>query len=256
MAKNRRIKKIKCLNPQQQDYYERLTLKQRKYCDFRTAGYGKRDAYVRAGYKASDSSAQAAYILEKRDEMLAGIIETRLREKMSTGIYDPNSKISQQINSAVSVSDTNAIMEVVENASPAVAEQIQFYRDIVAGKIVGKKKTTMIDKAGIKSYKIETNDDVRARMDARKQLDKILGINKFIDIGSVEMGDITINIVDTSKKERTADETPRGSIYKAIEEDEFIIVNEEDIIEQKVKNEKDLNIEKPAMATFKRGRVE
>jgi hypothetical protein len=249
MAKFGDIKKIKCLSPEQQDYYERITPRQRAFIDYRTAGYEKKASYIRAGYKASKSAAQAAWILENRDEGISGIIQTRLDHKMASGIYDPNSAISKQINSAVTKSNTNEILEVVKNASPEVAEQIQFYRNIVSGQIKTIRKTKNTDRNGIKTYKTETVEDVKAKMDARRELDRILGINKIVDIGSIEMGDITINIVDTSKQDRGEDETPTGSIYKSIEDDE-IVMNEKDYDIQKVK-EGDIG-DGPKEAFFKR----
>jgi len=249
MARIGDIKKIKCLRLEEQEHYERLTVRQRKYCDYRVLGYGKKDAYVRAGYKASKSAAQAAYILEKKDELIASIISTRLRDKMSKGIYDPDSAISKQVDSAIANNQSNQIIEAVQNATPEVSKQIQFYRDIVAGKLKTKKETTNKDKAGIKSYKTEITDDIKVRMEARKELDRILGINKFIEIGNIEMGDITINIVDASKVDRSEDETPKGSIFKSIEEDKLVIISEDEHLDTRPNQSER---EKPKQAFFKR----
>ena len=42
-------------------------------------------------------------------------------------------------------------------------------------------------------------------MKARKELDRILGLNQLPDLDKLQVGDITINIVDASKKEELAD---------------------------------------------------
>ena len=242
------IKKIPCLNLEQQEYYERLMPKQRKYCDYRVLGYGKKAAYIRAGYKASKASAQGAYVLEKTLPMLAEIIDVRTKVRQSKEVYKSDSPMAKQMEAAVIQKDANAILDTTQNANPEVATQIKFYRDIANGTVKSTREIEFVDKAGIKSYRKEIVDDVKARLLARKELDTILGINKPLEVDSVEIGDIQINIVDTSKKDREKDETPNNTVMENIDADDYSVDGEES--KQKVKNSSDNG--KPEEAFFKR----
>jgi site-specific recombinase XerD len=69
-----------------------------------------------------------------------------------------------------------------------------------------KKTTTKLNALGVvKETKIEEIEDIDAKMRARKELDKLLGLTQLPDLGSLTMGDITINIVDASKREELED---------------------------------------------------
>ena len=52
-------------------------------------------------------------------------------------------------------------------------------------------------------------DDVDVRIKARKELDRILGLNMLPNIDNLQIGGITVNIVDASKKEELEDERNR-----------------------------------------------
>ena len=99
------------------------------------------------------------------------------------------------------------LLQTIDGADGETARRIQFYRDILNGKIKSYKKTTTKDENGkIKSVKIEEVDDVDVRIKARKELDRILGLNMLPNIDNLQIGGITVNIVDASKKEELEDE--------------------------------------------------
>ena len=72
----------------------------------------------------------------------------------------------------------------------------------------------------IKSVKFEEITDVGVRINARKELDRILGLNVLPDIDKLQIGGITVNIVDASKKEELDDE--RNKIVLEDKDVEFI----------------------------------
>lgn len=251
MGKIGEPKKIKALTDEQQTYYEGMNARKRAFCDYRSLGYGKKDAYIRAGYKAGATAGQAAYILEKNDVVLAGIIEARARAKLVTDIYKRDTPIEKRIEAAVLDNAGKMIETTIDNATPEVAEQIKFYRDIVVGNVKSKKRTKYVDKAGIVTWKIEESDDVKDKIMARRELDRILGLNKIMDIGSLEVGEININIVDASKKDRE-DDFGGKTFIKVDAENEIIVETkkgtafetEDDVIE----------IDAPPKSEFKRSR--
>ena len=185
--------------------------------------------------------------------MLASIIEARARAKLVIDIYKRDTDIEKRIDAAIIEKTAQQIDTTVSNASPDIAEQIKFYRDIVVGNIKSKKRTKFIDKAGITTWKIEETDDIKDRIVARKELDRILGINKFMDIGTVEMGDITINIVDASKQDREEGEGLSNKVFMKVDTEDEIIEEikqgtafdtEEEVIEN----------DAPIQSEFKRSR--
>ena len=83
--------------------------------------------------------------------------------------------------------------------------------------------------------KVEEVSDVDTKMKARKELDKILGLNQLIDIDKVQMGDITINIVDASKQDELEDN--RNSIE--LNPDDVKIIDGEKVVVQEEKVERE-----------------
>ena len=68
--------------------------------------------------------------------------------------------------------------------------------------------------------------DVETKMKARKELDRILGLNQMPDLGSLQMGDITINIVDASKREEIEDS--RNTVVLEPNQYEEVVTQEKD----------------------------
>ena len=66
------------------------------------------------------------------------------------------------------------------------------------------------------------------RMRARKELDNILGLTTIPDLSRFQMGDITIHIVDASKKDELADSRNKVDISDSLDtiDGETVIVEE------------------------------
>ena len=200
-------KKIACLTDEQQMYYNSLTDRQRKYIDFRVQGYQKSQSYRMAGYNGANIG-QAAYNLEFKNKGIAEIIKTMMAVKKAQDIVENNeeSQINKTIDALALQEGAEKALQVVEGADGETARRIQFYRDIASGKIKTVRKTIHKNAEGaVMKTIIEEISDIETRIKARKELDKILGLNAVVDIGKLQMGDITINIVDASKKEELED---------------------------------------------------
>ena len=233
-------KKVSCYTPEQQEYYDKLPPRQRAYVEFRSQGYGKTDSYIKAGYTKSKNSGQNAWILENKDPRLADLIETRLKVKQAKDILNADSEIGKQIDALAEVKTAENALEVLEQADGETMKQIKFFRDIVSGKIKTVKTTKMFNKHNeLVSTKVEEISDIETRMKARKDLDRLLGIGKLVDIGKIEAGSITINFVDASKADEANNE--KNKIYMDLSEktetigDEVVIVEEEttEIVKEK-----------------------
>ena len=76
--------------------------------------------------------------------------------------------------------------------------------------------------------KVVEADDVDVRMRARKELDNILGLTTIPDLSRFQMGDITIHIVDASKKDELADSRNKVDISDSLDtiDGETVIVEE------------------------------
>lgn len=198
-------KKYACFTKEQQEAYEKLASRQRKYVDFRGQGYNKTLAYKMAGFDGKVAG-QAAYILEQRNKILPELIECIQGQKKVRDLNEQDSAINQQIDALAMQDGAEKMLEVIEGADGETARRIQFYRDVMNGKIKTVRKTTRYNAMGEKiETKVEEVSDVDTKMKARKELDRILGLNQMPDLEKLQLGDITINIVDASKKEELAD---------------------------------------------------
>lgn len=137
-------------------------------------------------------------------------------------VYQEESKTSQQIDEIAKTdfemppivpAEIEGVQDKIDlqNISGETARRIQFYRQIANGVVKSIKTTKTYDKDGnLTGKKVEEFSDVSVRMKARAELDRALGLNDMLQIGQVSAGSITINIVDTSKKDELAD--PRNNI--------------------------------------------
>ena len=199
------IRRYACFTNEQQEAYEKLTVMQRAYVDYRGQGNGKTTAYKMAGYRAANSG-QAAYILERSNKTMAELIATIAANKKVKDMAKEDSIINRQIDALAIQEGNDKVLDVIENADGETARRIQFYRDVINGKIKTVKKITKKNAMGATvETRIEETSDVETKMKARKELDRILGLNEVPNLGSLQMGDITINIVDASKKEELED---------------------------------------------------
>lgn len=231
-----KIRKYACFTKEQQQQYERLTQRQRLYVDFRGKGNPKKDAYIMAGFNAK-VAAQAAYILEKRNTVLADLIACIQNQAKVRELSKEDSDLNTQIDALAKQEGVEKALEAIEGADGETAKRIQFYRDIINGKI----KTVRVTKrynamGGLIEKKVVEADDVDTRMKARRELDNILGLTTIPDLSTLQMGDITIHIVDASKKEELADSRNTVDISDKIDtiDGETVIVadEKEEVVEE------------------------
>ena len=199
------IRRYACFTKEQQEAYEKLNAMQRAYVDYRGQGNSKANSYRMAGYKSSNPS-QAAYITERNNKVLGELSEIILANRKVKEMAKEDSDINRQIDALAMQESDNKVLETIENADGETARRIQFYRDVINGRIKTVKKITKKNAMGATvETRIEETSDVETKMKARKELDRILGLNEIPNLGSLQMGDITINIVDASKKEELED---------------------------------------------------
>lgn len=235
------IRKYPFFTAAQQEAYERLPDKQRAYVDFRGQGNCKTDSYRMAGYTSAFAS-QGAFLLERNNKALPELIECILVQKRAREFGEEDSALNKQIDALALQEGAEKMLAKIEGADGETAKRIAFFRDIVSGKIKTRKVITRYNADGrVLERKVEETSDIENKMKARKELDRLLGLNQLPDLGSFNTGDITINIIDASKKEELAD--TRNSIeldpedVKVIDGEE-VILQEEKIVEKKAKKDK------------------
>ena len=143
---------------------------------------------------------------------------------------EADSNINKQIDALAIKGSADKLQAVVDSGDSETAERIQFYRDIISGKIktIRKTKKYNADKV-FQGMTIEEVSDINVKVQARKELDKILGLNQLIDLGQITSGSFTFNFVDASNKEELADS--RNKIV--LDPKDVEIIDGEEVIEVK-----------------------
>ena len=234
-----RNKHYACFTKEQQDTYNNLTVNRQRYVDFRGEGYGKGDAYKMAGFGANKAS-QKAYMLERDYPHIKDLIDTIQGsvqgEKIATDFTKQDSMVNEQINAIAKQEFGEKLQGAIDQRDPEMMKRIQFYRDIMNGKIKTVRKTVRLNALGaVIETKIEETSDIETRIKARKEIDRILGLSTIPDLGSLQVGDITINIVDASKKEELEDS--RNNVVLDIDKEEDINGEKVVVVEETVEQE-------------------
>lgn len=218
---NSKIKKYSCFTDQEQKYYECLSPQKRLYVDFRAQGYDRANSYIMAGF-TGNNPAQSGYNLEHRDLGLSELIGILKRENTIKTLDEQDSKLNARIDALAKQQKTENVLSIIENADGETAERIKFYRDVSNGKIKTKKTIREFDGNNkLIKVKVEEIEDVSTKLQARKELDRVLGLNQIVDLGKIDMGDITINIVDASNKDALKDSSNR--VDNVVVDNEIII---------------------------------
>lgn len=239
-------KKYACFTVEQQEYFNKLPKRQRAYVEFRGQGYKKTEAYRMAGYDGK-TAGQAAYMLEQRNPAMVDCIETLQNAKKAKDLLTSESKISQQIDALAMQQKAEDVLAKIDGMDGEQARRIKFYRDIVEGKIKTVRKTKKLNAMGVcVETKIEEVSDIEGRMKARRELDRLLGLQEIVDLGNLQVGDITINIVDASRKEELADE--RNIVNLDMDKVEVIDGEEIVVAEEKTENADENNLDTPSEA--------
>lgn len=229
-------KKYACFTVEEQEAYERLNKNQRKYVDFRGQGYTKAQSYTMAGY-GSKVPSQSAYIMEKDNRVIPELIDKLLTQKRARELTEQESALNQQIDALAKQEYAEKTLEAIDGADGETARRIQFYRDIMNGKIKTVRKTIKKNCEGaVVETKIEEVSDIDTRIKARKELDRILGLNLLPDVDKLQIGGITVNIVDASKKEELQDE--RNKVVLDVDSVEVVDGESQIVVEEKEEDEK------------------
>ena len=194
----------------------------RQYTLNRILGFSKVDSIKNAGSMATSGSSlsSTAQSLEERNPAINDIIEYANAHNIDKQLLSDENKFAKEVQAK-----EDQLAHAVSVMSPTMAESVNFYRRIANGSIKTYKTTETYGADGkLISRKRETIDDVDAKMRAREKLDRLLGINAIQNLGQVQVGSISINIVDASKKE---DDDERQVDFQ-----EDAIVTDETIIEQ------------------------
>lgn len=234
MAKN--SVRFACFTKEQQKEFDKLNPMQQKYVVYRAQGQKKVDAYISAGY-AKKGASQGACILENRNPQMQGLIGAMTGHFERERIYQEGTPESNKVDKKAKgltkehqivpaqmpkVPTNSGIMEQrlpsLENIGAEEAQRIQFYRQIANGTLKTTRETKTYDKDGnLTGRKVEETSDIDTRIKARKELDRVLGINDMLTIGSVDIGEMKITIVDASRK--------------SIEDNERMAITPADVVE-------------------------
>lgn len=220
-------RRLACLNRAQQKRFDGYNVMQKKYVLFRAQGYDKANAYKMTGYNSPRGNwAQCAYRLEKRINC-AEIIEALKAPQRIAQLKEEGSEINKQIDEKAKeippelLANYNTVpmdSDVVdksdiqpENISVDQARNLQFYRNIVDGRIKSVKITKTYDKDGhLVGRKEESTITLADRMNAQKEVMRITGQSEILELGSVQATpNINIMIVDASRRNEIPEEKPK-----------------------------------------------
>ena len=207
-------RKVVCFTREQQEAYDALNPRHQLYVDYRGLGYSKAESYRCAGFNAKTAK-QGAVQLEKIKPVIKQLIDVMQKHNMAAHAIAMEKKESDlrmspagdeevtsehRINALAQQSDDKMVMQTLKDMDANTADRINFYRGIINGKVKTTRETITYDASGVvKGRKVEIIDDVAQRVNARRELDKILGIGQLTQLGNISAGQITINIVDASK---------------------------------------------------------
>lgn len=225
-------RKFSCFTPEQQQFYESLGERHRKYVEYRGQGYSKTQSYKMAGYFAKNLS-QSAHNLEAKNAGIAELIQVLTSAKRVWDVVEGNedTPANAQLDAIASQEGVEEAIKVLDGVDGETARTIKFYRDIATGKIKTKKTTTYKNAEGaITKVVVEEVSDIDSRIKAQKELGKILGLNSVVSLDKLQVGDITINIVDASCQQELEDERniidiSDESDTKPLDEQKFIPQN-------------------------------
>ena len=217
MAKPVKGKRFACLTPDEQFSYDCLTYRQKLYVEYVSTGRNKNEAYILAGFKPKDKvmSSKCACTLEKKHPEIVHLIEVLKASTLPKRLDDTESKDFKDLKALAQVDYPESQLKRFSNQyeecvlddghidlDSETARRIIFLRQIVDGTIKSYKKIRRYNgKHELIEERIEETCDVSVRLAARKELDKVLGINSVYEVGNVSVGEVTINIVDASRKE-------------------------------------------------------
>lgn len=182
-------------------YFNGLNPKYQKFIIYRGRGLTLENAWVGAGMVKKNARGNASSWLKNNPDAqeLVKMLQTSNQLKSLNNVDSPISKEildnSQKGLTALQIAKTKTGEEAVS---------LNFYLDVVRGKIKTTEKTTTTDSEGKQVVKVvEKEPSIQERMKAREKIDQLLGIATFEDkLGQVDLPNgMQITIVDVSNKE-------------------------------------------------------
>lgn len=232
---------LKGLPPELLVKFNKMNETARQYTLSRILGFSKVDSIKNAGSQAKpEMLSSTAKSLEERNPAIEDIVKWGVERTLEGQLFNDGSDFNKSLEEKKKELQMQQLNHATSVMSPTMAESIDFYKRVANGSIKTYRTTeryaadgkTLIEK------KVEKIDDVDARMRAREKLDRLLGINAIQNLGQVQVGSISINIVDASKKE---DEDERKVDFQ-----DDAIITDETIIEQEPNVEVEIEKPKPA----------
>jgi len=208
--------------------FNKMNQTAKQYTVNRILGFSKNDSLRNAGSNASNNSSLSSTVqnLEERNPQIEEIVNWGVEHSLEAQINNDNSAFAKTLEGKQAEAELAQLNHATSVMSPNMAESVEFYRKVAKGEI---KTTKIIERYDANKKLIERKkeyiEDVDAKMRAREKLDRLLGINAIQNLGQVQVGSISINIVDASKKEETEAE-------REIDYQDDALVTDETIIEQ------------------------
>lgn len=226
--------------------FNRMNATAKQYTLNRICGFNKVDSLRNAGSQAKTgaSLSSTAQSLEERNPQINEIIEYAQQHDFEKNLLSDEStfaKTTEQKELEAKEKQLNYASQVM---TPDMAESVNFYRRVANGSVKKYKTIEKYDANGKLLFRTrEITDDPSARMQAREKLDRMLGLNAIQSLGQVQVGSISINIVDASKPKDDEQEVDFQHDAIVKDEDGNDVIDEGTEIE--IENEKDVTIEKP-----------
>lgn len=182
-------------------YFNGLNVKYQKFIIYRGRGLTLENAWVGAGMIKKNARANASSWLKNNPDAqeLVKMLQTNNQLK---ALSNSDSPISKEIldNSQKGLT----ALQIAKTKTGEEAVSLNFYLDVVRGKIKTTEKTTTTDSEGKQVVKVvEKEPSIQERMKAREKIDQLLGIANYEDkLGQVDLPNgMQITIVDVSNKE-------------------------------------------------------
>ena len=220
--------KFACFTAEQQAAYERLTPAQQRYILCRSQGYNKAESWRLTGYKGK-RAAQVAALLERDNAIVKELADIVVQDRRLKNFTDGEGDLNDTAVMLAKQKGVEKAIRAIEGADSETAKRIVFYREIISGKIKTVKIKKRFNKAGeLVERIVEETSDIAVRMQARKELDRLLGLNSVMEMDKLQVGSITVNIVDASRQEALADS--RNNVDLTLDIDKYQVVDGEETV--------------------------
>jgi len=181
--------------------YQKLNAQQKLYVEYRgRAGLTYENAGRNAGYTGNNVR-QACYLMEKNKPILKELIDAMQRSIVAQNVAALSEKPKGEV-AKLEDKNVNALVEkkaqdLVGTGEVEAAKRILLLQKICSGKIKYVEKVKKYDgDKKLLGFQTREIKDPRVMMEARKQLDAALGLGRILDLGSREIGGVTVQFID------------------------------------------------------------